>query len=221
MNSKWTQFRAPKPALMWVALALLVVIVAIGKVAPSQTPASPATAAEAPAAAATEHTASAATVPASAPASQSTSAPAAGADEVGRHPLVFSPPPSYAGGEGFWTQMLASVAVILILGGLALVVVKRLLPRLSLKSGAIIGGGKQVRVLETTYIGPRKALHLVQVGDRKLLLAGTGEGVTLLTDVTAAVGPTFADDLKAQQQRQDPETRRSGDWETKAKEPKQ
>ncbi|MFO8014491.1 MAG: flagellar biosynthetic protein FliO [Phycisphaerae bacterium] len=78
---------------------------------------------------------------------------------------------------------LAAVLVILVLGAAAIFVVKRLLPRLG------ISQGRQVRVLETVYLGPRKSLYVVQVGDRTLLVSGTRERLGLLADVTGSVPP--------------------------------
>jgi flagellar biogenesis protein FliO len=79
---------------------------------------------------------------------------------------------------------LAAVLVILVLGAAAIFVVKRLLPRLG------ISQGRQVRVLETVYLGPRKSLYVVQVGDRTLLVSGTRERLGLLADVTGSVPPS-------------------------------
>jgi len=42
---------------------------------------------------------------------------------------------------------------------------------------------KRVALLETTRLSPRQALHLVQVGDRTLLVGATDQAVTLLTEV--------------------------------------
>jgi flagellar biogenesis protein FliO len=84
-------------------------------------------------------------------------------------------------------RMVASILVVIALGVLAFVVVKRLLPRIKRVSG------KRVSVLETTYIGPRKAVHLVQVGSRKLLLASSSDRVVKLDDVTGAFPADYAE----------------------------
>ena len=42
---------------------------------------------------------------------------------------------------------------------------------------------KRVALLETTRLSPRQALHLVQVGDRTLLVGATDQAVTLLTEI--------------------------------------
>jgi flagellar biogenesis protein FliO len=78
-------------------------------------------------------------------------------------------------------QSLAAVVVILVLGGAAVVVAKRFLPRFG------VGQGRQISVRETVYVAPRKSLHLVEVGDRTLLLAGTRERLSLVTDLTGSV----------------------------------
>ena len=85
-------------------------------------------------------------------------------------------------------QSLAAVLVILVLGAAGVFVVKRLLPRLG------VAQGRQIQVLETVYLGPRKNLYMVQVGQRTLLVSGTRERLSLLTDLTGSVPlPTAGD----------------------------
>ncbi|KKL51429.1 hypothetical protein LCGC14_2295610, partial [marine sediment metagenome] len=64
-------------------------------------------------------------------------------------------------------RMLGYVVVILVLGGIGLVVVKKVLPRIAPRAG------KRIVVLETVYLGPRKSLHLLEVGSRRFLIAGS------------------------------------------------
>jgi flagellar biosynthetic protein FliO len=47
---------------------------------------------------------------------------------------------------------------------------------------------KRVALLETTRLSPRQALHLVQVGDRTLLVGATDQSVTLLTEIELPAG---------------------------------
>jgi flagellar biogenesis protein FliO len=47
--------------------------------------------------------------------------------------------------------------------------------------------GKQIHVLETTHLGPRKAVHLVKIGEQQLLIGSTNESITTLADVTGAL----------------------------------
>lgn len=76
--------------------------------------------------------------------------------------------------------LLASLLVVLGLGVLVYLVVKRLLPKLGVKVG------RRVRVLETSYLGPRKAVHLLQVGSQRFLIGSTRETITMLSEVTLA-----------------------------------
>jgi flagellar biogenesis protein FliO len=77
-------------------------------------------------------------------------------------------------------HVLAAVLVILVLGGVGIFVLRRLLPRMGLAQG------RRISVLETVYLSSHKSLHLVGVGDRTLLLAGTRERLSLLADLTGA-----------------------------------
>ena len=43
--------------------------------------------------------------------------------------------------------------------------------------------------METSYPGPRKALHLVEIGNQKLLIGSTNESITTL----AHIGDTWLD----------------------------
>ena len=78
-------------------------------------------------------------------------------------------------------QMLAYVLLILVLGAVALVVVKKVLPRLRTTTG------KSISVVETVYLAPRQTLHLLQVGGRRLLVGCTREGISMLADLGEAV----------------------------------
>jgi flagellar biogenesis protein FliO len=109
---------------------------------------------------------------------------AAGTTQPAAKPLVWDekggsalPLLSEGGPSPLW-QMLAAVAVIVVLGGLALLVVRKLLPRIAPR------GGKRMAVVETIYLEPRKALHLVRVGGQKFLLAASREGLSVLAEVT-------------------------------------
>lgn len=96
---------------------------------------------------------------------------------------------SRAEGEIFY-KMLLSVVVVIVLGVAVVYVSKKVLPRFTHISG------KQIRVIETTHIAPRKGLHLVEVGSRRLLIASTNEQITMLAEVTEPTGD-FASELEA------------------------
>lgn len=124
-----------------------------------------------------------ATTPTSLPTSMPTSLPA---PRPGGLPTNFTP---NGGGDptGLMWQMLSTGLVILALGGLALFAMKKILPKISRATG------KRISVLETAYLGPRKAVHLIQVGARKLLVASSPEGVVMLDDMTGAFPADYAE----------------------------
>jgi len=77
--------------------------------------------------------------------------------------------------------MMVSVILIVILGGAAMYVSKKFLPRIASQSG------KNIHILETTYLGPRKTVHLLKVGEKKLLIGSTSDSIAMLADVTDAL----------------------------------
>jgi flagellar biosynthetic protein FliO len=94
------------------------------------------------------------------------------------------------GGREFFYKMVLSILVVAAFGVGAIYLSKKLLPKLANHQG------KQIRVIETTYIAPRKGIHLIQVGSRRLLVASTNETVTMLADVTESAS-NFAAELAA------------------------
>ncbi|MBN1943962.1 MAG: flagellar biosynthetic protein FliO [Phycisphaerae bacterium] len=78
-------------------------------------------------------------------------------------------------------QMLALVVIILVLGVGGWLVLKKVLPRLRM---AGVSRAREISVLETAFLPSRQAVYLVQVGAKKLLLAGGREGPKLVADVT-------------------------------------
>jgi flagellar biosynthetic protein FliO len=85
-------------------------------------------------------------------------------------------------------KMLLSIIAVITLGIGVIYVSKKVIPRFTNLPG------KQIRVIETTHIAPRKGLHLVQVGARRLLIASTNENITMLADVTESAAD-FAEEL--------------------------
>ena len=84
------------------------------------------------------------------------------------------------GGELFF-RMLVMVMVVTLLGA-AMVYVSR-------KYGSRLRGlsGREIQVMETTSIGPRKLVHIVKVGKKRLLIGSTNEHISMLADVTDAL----------------------------------
>ncbi|NLH40849.1 MAG: hypothetical protein GX448_03330 [Planctomycetes bacterium] len=74
-------------------------------------------------------------------------------------------------------RMGLALAFVIGLAALALYASRRVLPR------AVNPPGREIRIIETTYLAPRKALHLVEVGARRLLIASTMDRITMLTSL--------------------------------------
>jgi flagellar biosynthetic protein FliO len=74
-------------------------------------------------------------------------------------------------------------AIIAILFVLALFIVtiyvsKKLLPKISNLQG------KEIRIVETIHLGPRRAVHLLEVENRRFLIGSTNENITRLADLS-------------------------------------
>ncbi len=83
--------------------------------------------------------------------------------------------------DGALQTMIVYSVIILVLGVVAVLVVKRVLPKIQRSAG------KNISILETVYISPRSSVHLLRVGTKKYLVSRSGEGVCLLADVTEAL----------------------------------
>ncbi len=83
-----------------------------------------------------------------------------------------------AGAGDFFFSMMLMILLVIVLGAAAIYLSRKVLPRFTQLSG------KRVRVVETVHLGPRKALHLLRIGNRQLLIGSTNENITRLADVT-------------------------------------
>jgi flagellar biosynthetic protein FliO len=130
---------------------------------------------------------------AAAPQKQPDSAISSDSQEAKNNPLEMQTKEGFAnaqtGGRELFYKMLLSVIVVIALGIAVIYVSKKLLPRI------VNLPNKQIRVVETTYIAPHKGIHLVQIGERRLLIASTNESVTMLADLTDAAAD-FAAELE-------------------------
>lgn len=77
-------------------------------------------------------------------------------------------------------KMMGSVVLVVVLAVAALYLSKKVLPKVT------HAASKEIRVVETTYLGPRKALHLVEVGNQRLLIGSTNESIATLAHVGEA-----------------------------------
>lgn len=80
---------------------------------------------------------------------------------------------------GSFLQMLAALALVV---GLILLVYYGL-TRLVRTMPALRAGSRHIRIVEVRSMGPRKALVLVEVGGEYLLLASSGEQLTLVKQI--------------------------------------
>lgn len=81
---------------------------------------------------------------------------------------------------GLLARMMLSIGIVVILAVAAFYVSKKVLPKVTHTKG------KEIQVVETTFLGPRKMLHLVQVGNQKLLVGSTNETITTLAHIDDA-----------------------------------
>jgi flagellar biosynthetic protein FliO len=88
--------------------------------------------------------------------------------------------------------MMFSVVLVVVLGAAALYMSKKVLPRITNLPG------REIRILETAHLGPRKAVHLVKIGNQRLLIGSTYESISMLADVTEQDEPDLVN-LPAQQ----------------------
>jgi len=79
------------------------------------------------------------------------------------------------------SKTIIAVVVVVSLGVAAIYFSKRFLPRIANLPG------KQIRIVETAHLGPRKTVHLVKIGNQRLLIGSTNENITMLADVTEAL----------------------------------
>jgi flagellar biogenesis protein FliO len=156
----------------WLSVAALMLLLAAPSLAAS--------------AAATEQTA---TAPASGPAtSQAASTQSAGAEPSIATPLPPEPLPSGANDthtSGALWQMFASILVILAFGAAAILIIKKVLPKLGpiAAKGGISSRGGHLRVIETVRLGPQRQVHLLEVDGRRYLVGHTANNITLLAEV--------------------------------------
>lgn len=84
---------------------------------------------------------------------------------------------SFSGTELFYKTMLA-VVLVAALGTAAIFMTKKFLPKIANFQG------REIRVIETVHLGPRKSVHLLEIGSRRLLIGSTNENIRKLADLT-------------------------------------
>ena len=86
-----------------------------------------------------------------------------------------------AGTRELFFKFMISVLFLVALGAGGIYVSKRFLPKISNFSG------KEIRITETVHLGPRKAVHLLEVGERRFLIGSTNENITRLANLTSVL----------------------------------
>ena len=92
-----------------------------------------------------------------------------------------SPQTNTAGTRELFFKMMVSVVLVVVLGAVAIYASKRLVGKIANLPG------KKIKVVETAHLGPRKAVHLLRIGDRCLLVGSTSDNITKLADLTAEI----------------------------------
>jgi flagellar biosynthetic protein FliO len=80
------------------------------------------------------------------------------------------------GGE-FSVRAILAVLFVLALFIAAIYVSKKLLPRITNLPG------REIRIVETVHLGPRKAVHVLEVDNRRFLIGSTNENVSKLAEL--------------------------------------
>ena len=111
--------------------------------------------------------------------SQATEEPDTGMAFLNDESLADSPEGAFDNGALLW-RMMVSVGIVGVLAIAAFYVSKRVLPKVTHTKG------KEIHVIETTFLGPRKMLYLVQVGHQKLLVGSTNETIATLAHIDDA-----------------------------------
>jgi len=93
----------------------------------------------------------------------------------------FSLQTNTAGTRELFFKMMASVVLVVVLGAVAIYASKRL-------AGKIANlPGKKIKIIETAHLGSKKAVHLLRIGDRCLLIGSTNDNITKLADLTTEI----------------------------------
>jgi flagellar biogenesis protein FliO len=96
-------------------------------------------------------------------------------------PNYLTNPNNGSGTRELFFKFMVSVLFLVALGAGGIYVSKRFLPKFTNLSG------KEIRIAETVHLGPRKAVHLLEVGERRFLIGSTNEKITRLADLTSTL----------------------------------
>ncbi len=97
----------------------------------------------------------------------------------GNDPNFFEGTGYSTGGGEFLYRAMVVVFFVVLLGIAAIYVSKKLLPKITNIPG------KEIRILETIHLGPRKAIHLLEVCNQRFLIGSTNENIMKLADINS------------------------------------
>ena len=95
-----------------------------------------------------------------------------------KDPNLIMKQPKNLSTQDLFFKMMFAVLLVVVLGVAAIYISKKFLPKIANLSG------REIRIVETVPLGPRKAVHLLKIGNQQLLIACTNENITKLADVT-------------------------------------
>lgn len=101
----------------------------------------------------------------------------------GQNPIFASDPnrfttaPERLETRELFLKMMVSVLILVGLGIATIYASKRLLPKIT------NAPGREIHVIETVHLGPRKSLHLLKIANQRILIGSTNETITKLADL--------------------------------------
>ena len=104
---------------------------------------------------------------------------------------AFDPAP-YAGGASFFLMLVQTLLALGLVCGLAYVIFRWVLPRLSVSRAS----GSMVRVVDRVGLDARKSLYVVEVAGRWLLVGASESGVSLVSELDAESAAEAADEIE-------------------------
>ena len=84
------------------------------------------------------------------------------------------------------------IAVLLLIVSSSVIFRRWLQPNLSGKSA------RQMRLMETIRLSPKQALHVVMIGDQKLLIGATDQNISLIAPVEESLVPVSVEETQPQ-----------------------
>lgn len=110
-----------------------------------------------------------------------------------KEPNLLTKPTNSLSTQELFFKMMFAVLLVIALGAAAIYTSKKLLPKITNQPA------RKIHIIETTHLGPRKAVHLLKIGNQRLLIGSTGETITKLADIT----DTFSEINLSEQQTDD------------------